>query len=319
MRHLFVINPVAGKYDRSVEIIQKIKARMESAGFEYECAVTKAPMDAAQIVHRAARTGEELRVYACGGDGTLNEAVNGAAGFKNAAVTHLPIGSGNDFIKMFGDDARRFSDLDELLDCESSELDLIDSNGRLCLNICSAGLDARIGTDINRFKRLAFVSGGGAYLLSTLYHVIKGVHQEFLVSIDGRRFDGRFTMIVAANGRFYGGGFHAVPDAEPDDGKIDFILVKAVSRLQVAGMINDYKAGKYAKYPEIFTHVMGADMELEHPAADMSINIDGELIRTRKLSLRLSDKKVRIFYPRGSHWEPSLRGLPGRAEAVAGR
>ena len=57
-----------------------------------------------------------MRIYACGGDGTLNEAVAGAAGFGNAAVTHYPMGSGNDFLRMFGPDACRFYDLRALLD-----------------------------------------------------------------------------------------------------------------------------------------------------------------------------------------------------------
>ena len=80
-----------------------------------------------------------MRIYACGGDGTLNEAVAGAAGFGNAAVTHYPMGSGNDFLRMFGPDACRFYDLRALLDAPQAPVDLIECNGRLALNELTNG------------------------------------------------------------------------------------------------------------------------------------------------------------------------------------
>ena len=125
----------------------------------------KKPGDCRDAARRAAESGEEVRLYACGGDGTLNEVVNGAAGFANAAVTHFPGGSGNDAIKIFSEPAA-FTDLDRLLDAEEARLDLIRCNGMYALNILSIGLDARIGTDIARYKRLPFVTGKGAYILS---------------------------------------------------------------------------------------------------------------------------------------------------------
>ena len=99
MRHVFLINPAAGKYDRTGEFTQTIRAACE--GLDYEILVSRAPGDCTHIAQAAASSGEPVRLYACGGDGTLNEVVNGAAGHANAAVTHFPGGSGNDFIKIF--------------------------------------------------------------------------------------------------------------------------------------------------------------------------------------------------------------------------
>ena len=103
MKHYFIINPVAGGKDRTEEISCTVKEAMKSAAPNdaFEIYVTKGPMDASRAVKEKASGGEELRIYACGGDGTLNECVNGAAGFENAAVTHYPTGTGNDFIKIF--------------------------------------------------------------------------------------------------------------------------------------------------------------------------------------------------------------------------
>ena len=142
MKHLFIINPHAGKYDRSHEIREKVARVMEGRGKDYEILVTQYAGHGREEVRRAAELGEPLRVYACGGDGTLNECVVGAAGAPNAAVTHYPTGSGNDFIRMFGPDTCRFHDLEALLDAPQESLDLIDCNGHLALNVCSVGFDA---------------------------------------------------------------------------------------------------------------------------------------------------------------------------------
>ncbi|MBQ5515178.1 MAG: acylglycerol kinase family protein, partial [Oscillospiraceae bacterium] len=103
MRHLFIVNPKAGGY--SDDIQDRIKDAMSGRIAEYEIYITERPMDAAEKVKREALKGGELRIYACGGDGTLSECAHGAAGYSNAAVTHFPTGTGNDFIKSFEGDA----------------------------------------------------------------------------------------------------------------------------------------------------------------------------------------------------------------------
>ena len=100
MKHLFIVNPVAGGKDRREYVAEQARRALEGSEDAYEVYVTTAPMDACARIAAEAASGEELRVYACGGDGTLNEVVNGAAGHANAAVTHFPGGSGNDFIKI---------------------------------------------------------------------------------------------------------------------------------------------------------------------------------------------------------------------------
>ena len=150
MKHLFIINPAAGKYDHTGEFTQKIRSACDAQGVDYEILVSRAAGDCTKIVQAAASSGDALRVYACGGDGTLNEVVNGAAGRENVAVTHFPGGSGNDFIKIFSDPAA-FTDLDRLLEPEEAVFDLIRcQNSHYSLNVCSMGFDARIGTEIGK-------------------------------------------------------------------------------------------------------------------------------------------------------------------------
>ena len=297
MKHLFVINPAAGKYDHTAELSNRIKAECEARGLDYAIRVSQKPGDCTAITREAAAAGEETRVYACGGDGTLNEVVCGAAGAANLAVTHYPCGSGNDFVKNFREPAA-FSDLARLLDAEEAALDLIQVGEDYSLSICSMGIDARIGTEIQTYKRLPLVSGKGAYNLSTIVNLIKGIHRHYVVEIDGQTIDGRFTLICVCNGRFYGGGYEPVPQARPDDGKLEVLLVNKVSRLQVAGIIGKYKAGCYAEYPEVFRHFT-TDRVVIHCDREEVVNLDGEARRGRDVEIRLSDKKLRFFYPKG--------------------
>ena len=175
MKHIFIINPAAGKSDKTAEYTACI--RNACAGLDYEIAVSKGPGDCTRIAREAAESGREVRLYACGGDGTLNEVVAGAAGYPNAAVTVYVGGSGNDFVKIF-DDREAFRELKRLLDAQTAEFDLIDMNGHLSLNICCVGLDARVGNKMSEYKRLPYVSGSGAYIMSTVANVVQGISED---------------------------------------------------------------------------------------------------------------------------------------------
>ena len=157
MKHLFIVNPTAGGKDKTEEVRARVSAAFANRKDEVEVYVTKAPMDAARKIEAEAKTAEHLRVYACGGDGTFNECVCGAAGKPNVAVAPLPTGTGNDFCRMFGDEKDLFRDLDALLEGTERPIDLIDCNGRYCANICSVGVDARIGTDVHKYSHIPLI------------------------------------------------------------------------------------------------------------------------------------------------------------------
>lgn len=295
MKHIFIINPAAGKYDRTFEFTDKIKTACE--GLDYDIRVSKAPGDCERIAREAAGSGEEVRLYACGGDGTLNEVVNGAVGYENAAVTHFPGGSGNDGIKIFTE-PQAFFDLNRLLDAEETKLDLIACNGRYSLSILSMGFDARVGTDITRFKRLPLVSGKGAYILSVLTNMFGGLSRHYKVTINGEIIDEEQTMVCVCNGRWYGGGFNPVPEAEPDDGVLDVLLVKKMGLVKAAGVIGHYQKGEYADYPDIIRHMQCSELTIECDEESV-VNVDGEALWTKKAEIALQPKTLRFFYPRG--------------------
>jgi len=305
MKHLFIINPAAGSRNRTDDYSEVIHKICRARKLDYEVRVSTAPGECTRIAREAARTGEEIRLYACGGDGTLNEVVAGVAGYDNAAVTVFSGGSGNDFVKIF-DDPRAFFDLHRLMDAEEATFDLIRCNDDLALNICSVGLDARIGTDVSRYKRLPLLHGFQAYVASTVVNVMKGIAEHYVVEIDGERIDGEHTFVCVCNGRFYGGGFNPVPEADPTDGMLDVLLVKKVTRMQVPAIIGKYKNGRYRELSHVARYIRTDKVKIlcDKPTA---INLDGELRTAQEIEMKVAMEKIRFFYPKGLTWNAECR------------
>ena len=301
MTHLFIINPAAGSRDRTADYREKIEKICSCRDINYRIEVSAAPGDCARLAREAAQTGEECRIYACGGDGTLNEVVSGVAGYDNVAVTVFSGGSGNDFVKLFNE-PKAFFDLERLLDCDEVQFDLIRCNDDYSLNICSVGLDARIGTDVSNYKRIPLLQGFRAYVASTIVNVIKGISEHYVVEVNGERVDARQTMICACNGRFYGGGFNPVPEADPTDGLMEVLLVKHVSRFLVPIVIGKYKNGQYKQLPKLVRHFKTNHVRIicDKPT---SINLDGELRVAETVDFRIAQEKLRFFYPKGLSWQ----------------
>lgn len=310
MKHLFIINPAAGSRNQTESYRKKIAEVCEKRDMEYAIEVSGAPGQCRKIANRAAKSGEEYRIYSCGGDGTLNEIACGVAGYDNVAITMFAGGSGNDFARIFSE-PEAFRDLERLLDAEETSFDLISCNDDYSLNICSVGFDARIGTDVANYKRIPLLSGFRAYAASAVVNTVRGVSEHYIVEVDGERIDEQFTLICVCNGRFYGGGFNPVPEADPADGKLEVLLVKKVSRLGVARLIGMYKAGRYAELPQLIRRYQTNRIKIICDS-ETPVNLDGELRMAREVDIRLAEEKVRFFYPKGLSW----RKLPEAEEAT---
>ena len=304
MKHLFIINPAAGSKNQTELYRKQIAQVCEAQGLDYSIRVSGAPGRCCKIAREAAETGEEYRIYACGGDGTLNEVVNGAAGFGNVAVTAFACGSGNDFARMFSQ-PEAFRDLERLLDAEEATFDLIRCNDDYSLNICSVGFDARIGTDVSRYKRLPLLHGFRAYAASTIVNTIKGISEHYVIEMNGEVIDGEQTLICACNGQYYGGGFNPVPEADPTDGIMDVLVVTKVSRLKVAQVVGKYKNGQFRDYPHLIRHFRTDHLRIlcDRPSP---INLDGELRSAQVVDLRIAKEKLRFFYPKGLTWSKKI-------------
>ena len=298
MKHLFIVNPTAGGKDKSITVSRAVRAAFENRDGEYEVYVTKAPMDAADKICAEAAVCEHLRVYACGGDGTFNECVCGAARRENVAVAPFPTGTGNDFCRMFGVEKDLFRDINALLDGTEHPIDLIDCNGRMSANICSVGIDARVGTEVHKYTALPLVGGTGGYIVSAVANVFKGINRPMKVRVGSYSGDGEYALLCACNGRYYGGGFNPSPDARPDDGVLDIFVVPAVSLFTLARYIGQYASGKADRYPNLIKHFKSDSLHIEFEDENV-INIDGETMYARTVDMKLLPGALRLIVPKG--------------------
>ena len=306
VKHLFIVNGLAQKSRKKKKDFNALLAAIERLEGDVEIRFTEPPeRGAEELARAAAETGEPVRIYACGGDGTLSEVVNGAAGHDNAAVTNVPLGTGNDFLKIFGPDFRAlFSDLPALMDGPQAPFDLMDCNGRLGIDVICAGVDARIAADVDKYKELPLVSGMGAYILSLIENVtLKGISRPMRVEMGGRDVTGETAVLCVCNGRHYGGGFMPVGEAMPDDGILDMLLVKKVSLLTFARLVGHYAKGQYRNYPQYIDHHHGQEIRYSSPnGEDLVTVIDGEVFHGSDFTVKLSEKKVNFFYPAGADY-----------------
>lgn len=305
MKHLFIVNPCAGKFDRSHELQTRVSAFMAGRNLDWEIVVTRYAGHAIEYAAKASAAGKPLRIYACGGDGTLNEVVNGAAGFDSAAVTNVPTGTGNDFLKIFGrENKARFSDLKALSEGPQAAMDLIDCNGRLGIDIVCTGLDARVAVDKDKYNGFPLVSGIGAYAISAVANVLfKRISQPVVVDMENYHFEGEATIICVCSGRYYGGGFMPVGDNMPDDGLLETLVVRKVDRLTFFRLVGEYGRGRYARYPNLIQYGQGNGVVVRSPQELVAV-VDGEPLRAKELTIRLSDKRVNFFYPAGLSYRP---------------
>ena len=298
MKHIFIINPAAGKRDNRQRVYAMAEALEQKHGLDVSCMLTKSHGHATQLTRSIAETGEAVRFYACGGDGTVNEVANGIAGFDNAAMTVIPIGTGNDFLKIFGPEMLpKFMDAENLWNGEVQQLDLIDCNGKTCLTIACSGIDARIAESVHDFS--SSISGKGAYLASVAVNFIaRGIGQHWTVTLDDEVIEDDFALVAMCNGRHYGGGFTPMLEARMNDGLLHTILVKKISKLQFAALFGKYGSGRHGEVSPDIIRVSDAKV-VRIQGRDIVTCLDGECSHSNDITLRLSDKKLNFFGPRG--------------------
>lgn len=308
MKHLFIINPAAGKKRTTAQLEQLLS----DLPFDHQVVYTREAGDARRITEEAAAAGEPIRIYACGGDGTLNEVVNGAAGHDHVSVTCVPKGTGNDFLKLFGPEYRTlFYDLEALARGPQTRFDLMDCNGLLGIDVVCCGLDARIAAGVHRYKDRPLVTGIGAYILSLLENVLfSPIFQPLRALVNGEVWDRDTTLMCVCNARHYGGGFMPVGDNLPDDGILEVLLVSRVSRLTFFRLVKAYASGKYADYPNLirFHRTQSVDFSSAQP---LTVVVDGEVLTGYEFTLRLSEKKINFFYPEGASYQPAPSSKSG--------
>ena len=309
MKHVFIINPKAGKRDQTARIYDMADRLRDAHGLECACMLTDRPGGAEAMARKLAEAGEAIRLYACGGDGTIHEVANGIAGFSNAAMTAIPTGTGNDFLKNFGPDAAKFGDAENLWDGDVFPLDLIDCNSKLCLTIACNGIDARVADSVHQYSGSPLLSGRGSYLCSVAVNfLLRPIGRRWWVWLDDEALEDDFALVSMCNGRYYGGGSMPVPEARMDDSVLHTVLIRNIPKATFARLFAPYSAGKYRELPPELIWVSTAKKVRIQAEEDIVTCLDGECFRSRDVVMTLSDKRLNFFGPKGCSPNATARG-----------
>ncbi len=299
-KHIFIINPVAGKHDKTEYIKSILKDRND---IDYEIYNTSKAKDATVYAKEMCKQNPEmdLRFYACGGDGTVNEVVSGIVGYPNASFTVYPCGSGNDFIKATKD--KDFTDINALIDGEEKLIDVLKINSHYSINIINIGFDAAVSYNMVKFKNWPLVSGKMAYNLALVYSLIKEMkHKAKIYADDELIYDGDFLLTAACNGICCGGAYYFAPKAKLDDGLMDQLVVKKMSRLRFIRYVKNFKTGNYENYPKIMEYLSVNKVKKIKVVSEKELvyGFDGESDLSKTIDIEVMNKAIRFFMPRNT-------------------
>ena len=313
MHTLFLLNPTAGKTDCTQQLPQQINAAAARAGLapeEYTIRITTHAGHARELARAAAagaqQAGEPLRIFTAGGDGTFNEALTGANGCALAAVGCLPFGSGNDFLRTYGT-REEFSDLDAQFAGGAVDIDLMETDLGLSATICAAGLDAQVAYGIPQFRRIPFCGGEMAYALSIVRQLCGHIGRKVAFTIDGEELTVDCLMCAVCNGRTYGGGFYAAPEARPDDGWLDVYIIRKVSRVTIAKLLGMYKSGKHFQNGQlvraaepyfIYRRAKQVSLHAADGRGPIVATADGECAPKEQITVQVQPLAGRILLPK---------------------
>ena len=252
--------------------------------------------DYKDAIREAAESGEDVRIYACGGDGTLNSVAQEVIGHDNLSLTNIACGTGNDYLKRF-DDIAPFYDILSFAEVRESKVDVIRLNDFYSVNVSCFGLDANVCDVYEKLRPIRFIGKFG-YQLGCVVSILKGVSQRCKVELDdGFVHDDYVALVCICNNGWYGGSYNPAPEANVKDGLLDVIVCKKISRFTMVRIIGKYKKGRRNEIPTKYLEHHRVRSLRINPYGRAPFNIDGELISEDHADIEVLPGKLRFFYP----------------------
>lgn len=302
MKHIFIINPAAGKENAYDSICAQLEA-LETP-VDYEIYLTQAPGDAtAYIRNRCMSSNDPMRFYACGGDGTLNEVVNGAVGFSHASIGCYPCGSGNDFVKYYGG-KKIFLNVENIVNAEEREIDLMRVGNKYAINATHFGFDSSVAKTMMNVRRKKIIGGKNAYTTGVVVGLFKAMKNKCSVWVDGELLNPKGTILLCtiANGQYVGGSFRCAPRSWDDDGLLEVCLVHPISHITFMRLIKEYTKGAHLdnpKFEKYLEYRRGKSIRIEAPKGFL-YSFDGELIAQNEFTVEVEPKAIRFAVPKNA-------------------
>lgn len=291
-KHLFIINPAAGK-GKTLEYIPKIQKAFLDTNEEYFIEITEKPGHATEIVKKYVKEAN-YRVYSIGGDGTLNEVLNGIVG-TDSSLGIIPSGTGNDFIRSMKKTNNKSDILERTIKGSEELIDIAKANGRYFINISSVGIDAEIAHNASKIKKIPILPGKLAYFISIFITLFKYKSKSLYIDIDGKVNNVDTLLLAVANGKYYGGGMLVAPKANYTDGFFDVCMVKNLSKLKILFLFPRLIKGTHENIKEV-TFFNSKQVKISS-LKELSLNIDGEILRCSEVIYEIVHKGLKVLMP----------------------
>ncbi|WP_410506224.1 diacylglycerol/lipid kinase family protein [Haloimpatiens sp. FM7315] len=290
-KHLFILNPSAGKGD-ALKYIPLIENYFNDLDHEFEIKITEYKGQATELAKDFSKKGFH-RIYAVGGDGTVNEVLNGLIG-SSSILGIIPCGTGNDFIKNITSSKKDI--LKNTIQGTIKEIDIGKINKNYYINISSIGLDSEVTYNARLFKGKKYIPSKLAYILSLLYTPFKFKPLKLDITIDDTNFSQESLLLTSSNGKCYGGGIYITPEADIFDGYLDICSIKKANFFRLMKYIPRALGGKLDGIPEVSYYK--AKKVTVNSNKEFTVNIDGEILKSNSVNFEILPKALKILMPK---------------------
>lgn len=294
MKHVFIVNPVAGKTNIK-KTIEAIKGICNKYRLDFEIMETDDIGDAKLLSTIVSQIYKKCTIYSVGGDGTLNEVVNGIHA-SDSILGVIPTGSGNDFFKMFDTD---LIDINSIIErtingtIDNVNLGLI--NNQHFVNVASIGIDAETASKISFLKKLK-ITPSLIYMVALFSTFLTYKCPKVRISFNDMSYEQKIMLVAICNGRYYGNGLPIAPRADYNDNLFDVYIVDKLNKLRVPSLSKELKNAEHEKYIEV--HPFRTDRVLIETEKPLKCNIDGEIIVDTEFKFEIADKKLKVLRPK---------------------
>ncbi len=316
MKHLIILNQKAGA-EKDLEAFQN-QIKEDFKGLNYEIYLTTGPRSVIPFLKDyLSKNTDVLRVYACGGDGTIHEVVNAIVGYKNVELAIYAAGTGNDFVKIYSKSKdwndivknktgeNRFKDFKALIDGKVIDIDLSKMTGPsmpepwYSINVINFGFDAIVGVKGNQNKEKGIKNPYGPAAI--IPAILGGRFNKIIVKADGEQLNKkRMLMSALGQGQWVGGQYHASPKSDNTDGLIDVTLLKCMSlaRLMIQ-FFGPYTKGEHLDNPKLmkkFVYRRAKEIEIIGKK-NIDICVDGEIVNGPSFKVEVMAKAIKFVVP----------------------
>ncbi len=316
MKHLIIVNSKAGQ-EKNLEEFKK-KVASDFKGLDFEIYETTGPRSVIPFLKEyLGKSKDTVRVYACGGDGTIHEVVNAIVGHKNVELAVLAVGTGNDFVKIYSESkdyddivknksgANRFQDFKALINGKVEEIDLSKMTGEsmkepwYSINVINFGFDAIVGAKGNENKLKGRKNPYGPRAI--IPAIIGGRFNKIIVKADGEQLNKKRMLLASlAQGQWVGGQYHASPKSDNTDGLIDVMLLRCMSFLRLmVQYFGRYQKGEHMDNPKLMKRIVyrrAKEIEIIGNK-DIDICVDGEIVRGKTFKVEVMPKALKFVVP----------------------